>query len=930
MTLATLQHRLPDWSINADGAARVVSNQAQLDAAISTLKVSGGTIQLDGSGGPYDLVVTNADPSSTLVFTALDENVRPEVTKIVVSGASNVAFEGLSITQSIEHTAIRVIEAESIALVNLKMSGTANGYLSEGGTATVGKDAMLLRFSENIVVADNNISQFSHGIQVMEITGLEVTNNEISLMQGDGLRGGGLQNAEISGNYMHDFYGSTQTLNHSDMIQLWSTHTTQLNKNIEITGNLLDSGTGAATQAIFIRHDQLDTGAVPGIGLFDNISITNNVIHNGFFHGITVNHTSNLEVTGNTVLWNPEAVTQETAGDEWVSRIPTISLRDSPGAVMENNIAGFFEITTDPDGQTYVVTTQTAGDGRSNFQLDYADSSAFNYADAHFVNLAGSGDTDARDLLLRDDSPLRGVVGAELSSNLTFDIADTGLSAVLAKRIVDSNSMAVELSAAFSRLDGTQIDPTTATVVWRFDDGTTASGIDVVQYYQTPGEHRVVMEITDAEGRMDSIERTIVIEDPVLLKLDFETGFSDGSNYGAQVAAMGRASAYITTDSGRAWDLSSQTKLAVDRFTEHLTDLDSFEINIGLQKNTATGTGEVLVMHGVMSLSVLSGGAVKFDLTTDTGTYSVTSGQGVLSTTDRHDLSVQFNGAEQTLSILLDGEVVAQGDASGHTTALLQQPLTLGSPWLQTLESRIDDLTISKLIPHLSSDAGSYAPQPSVESLFPQEEREALLNVDFADGGIDSSSHSSQITVHDHGQEVFVQGLDGEGFHLNGTSDFEIDASNAQLRNLDNFEFSFDFRKDEIDGTGVIMRQHTILDLQVVQDGMLLLKLNTDEGFYQITSGTGVLSDTEWHTIKIRFDDTSKELAIEVDGEVEALGRASGRTGDLPYWGIVMGNPWGESIEARVDNMLVTTDAYTTTNNEDEFNPIVPESTLGG
>ena len=61
-------------------------------------------------------------------------------------------------------------------------------------------------------------------------------------------------------------------------------------------------------------------------------------------------------------------------------------------------------------------------------------------------------------------------------------------------------------------------------------------------------------------------------------------------------------------------------------------------------------------------------------------------------------------------------------------------------------------------------------------------------------------------------------------------STFRIDNSATQLFELDAFDIGFDFRRDEDGGTGGLLNQQRVLDLNLREDGALRLRLTTEDG----------------------------------------------------------------------------------------------------
>lgn len=937
MTISNWTQYMDDWQVAGTAPVITVRTTAEFEQALNEVGSGGGTILLDGNGGPFSMSVRNYRPEGAVVITSLNDAQPAKLITAEMTNTSNVALVGLEIPGTGSGPAVRISTSDTIGLIGNTMYSDADGYVTETNGAERGGGAALVRNSSDIVIAGNTASNMFHAFGVLETTGLQFLDNELWGIQGDGFRVGGLQDSVISGNYMHDFYGTSQSLNHSDMIQLWGSNTEMVTRNVIISDNILDAGNGAATQSIFGRNETFGKGDAPANGYFENITITGNVINNGHYHGITMSDTVGLIIKDNTVLWNQAANIEGSA-----SVAPWILANNAPGAVIEGNIAS--KVTNSTSGYTAETTTSIPVADGENYVISYTDSSADNYANAHFVNLAGTGDTDLRDLMLRPDSPLYGTLGAWLSSNSPIE---QPVQAVMATQDVTGHMLAIDLSAEFSREDGALIDTDTVEAVWTFSDGTQLEGWDIRYVFDTPGTHEVTLELREGDGLVrDQITRIIEVDDPTLFHVNFDTGVTDLSTYQTEFdLTASAASALVDTPDGMGLHIQSGSRLIVDRKTAQLTDLNAFDISLTLQKDTAGGVGQIFNMHNTMRLQVESDGSLKFNLRTDDGGFNMRSDAGVLSNTNWADIRVFYDGVAGEMKLFLDGEVIASANASGYTTPETTQSFIIGGIWGPTLPAVVEQFTISSpLAEGVVTSGETYSGQtPELQPLVVTEDetkaepvevapdpieapavpRKTLLDIDFSDNGADKSDFGSSVFVKARGDEVFVDGREGEGFHLTGASDFAVSKENKQLLGLDNFELSLDVRLDEAGGTGILMRQHTILDVQILKGGAVQVKFSTDEGGHRLITNPGVINDTEWHNITLKFDNDAGELSLDVDGVTEASIEAGGVTREESYWSLVLGNPWGESVEATIDNFSITRDYEA-----DEFNPIPQEGLL--
>ncbi|MFA9230634.1 MAG: LamG-like jellyroll fold domain-containing protein [Microgenomates group bacterium] len=901
MDMVGIKAALPSWTFSQNFGTHsiTVTTTAELTAAMQLIaRQGGGTILLDGNGGPYSISAKDYGSAlAPVVLAPLDPANPPHVKSVAFNNVSHVAITGMDVNPGVANNVgdIMISNSDHIALIDNTMTGTANGFLSETGTATKGDNCALIRNSQQISIIDNTISNYNHGMAFLEIKGLEFSGNDVSQLQGDGFRGGGLQNIDISGNHFHDFYGSTQTLNHSDMIQIWGTHAVTLTQNVSITGNILDAGSGAATQTIFIRNDAFGAGTSAVNGYFKNITVSDNVISNGTYHGIMVSDTNGVNVTSNTVLWNQHAMTHTTPTSGANSAAPKISVNNSLGVTIVDNLAS--SISTSAANQVVAGT---------NYLLNYTNPDSANYYQKHVLNLTALGDGDIRDLMLRPDSPIWGNFGSSLSSGAT---STSGVQAVLCQEKVDGDALALDFSAAFCIGKTGLIDPATAKAVWTFSDGTTTTGWDVRHSFTKPGDYAVTLKLVNNLGQTDSITRAIHVDDPTLFSFNFDAGLKDGSLNHMNTVLKGSTLASAGTGlAGKGFHLTSATALTVDKANLQLFNLDAFDINLDFRKDSATGTGGLLNLQNTMDAKVLSGGAIQFVLKTTAGNFSVTTAPGVLADQKWHDISFRYDG--DSIDIVVDGKVCGSSPASGTTAPQAAWGLVLGSPWSPPVNGMVDNFSMKvpsglSLVHSSPIETQPITGAPDMGTAPHTGTALAPIvktDIDFSGKAADGSNFATKVTIKDPLGNSFVAGREGEGFHLNGTNSVTLDRSNSHLYGLDNFDISLALRKDAATGAGGLLNLHKTLDLEVLANNALQFKLQTDAGSFVIKTAANVLSDTAWHDIKLHFDSDAKVMSILVDGKVAATGVASGTTADAASWGLVIGDPWHAAVKGVVDD----------------------------
>lgn len=634
-----------------------VSTTAELNTALASLSAgSGGTILLDPAGGPYEIAAMNMSGAPVLVAGA-DEADMPDVIGIDVYGSSNLTFANLDISSAgTDREAwkedLDINFSDNITLADCTMSGSATGYLPEKTSEAANDRAISIQDSSNVTITGTLIENYYLGVGFGNVQGLTFTHNEITGMQGDGMHGNGLQDATIAYNNFHDFYGTTQEINHADMLQIWDNNSEILSKNIEIHNNVFDSGGGSSSQSIFIVNDSFKLTGVKEY--FENISVYENLIFNSQANGIVLDHVDGATVYNNTVLFN-EADAEGSS--------PRIQLADVLNGSATGNIGEIVWVNGELQDQT-------------NFLVDYTDAQSPNYVYTNFVNLTAGGDLDLRDLLLRPDSEAYGKFGAAISSDYA---SDQPVTAVLMSSQIEGTQMGIYLSAELSMDGGAFADDATTEFVWTFDDGKQVTGQKIVHFFEDPGSYEVTLEVRDADGNSDTLTREFRIEDPELFDLTFGQSITDLSSWASDVDVTDTQNdAFGNVDGKSAFHLTADSHFQITRDNDQIFNLDTFKLDLGFKMDSMAETGRIAALPKTLELQMEAGGAVSVQLTTTDGTFNVQSGEGVVTDTRFHDISVNYDSVAGKLELVVDDTVAGSTEATGATPPELYWGLNFG------------------------------------------------------------------------------------------------------------------------------------------------------------------------------------------------------------------------------------------------------------
>lgn len=641
-----------------DVATITVSTSKELEVAIETLAAgNGGTVLISPGDDTIFLDVRDvaATEENAILIRSLDPDDPVVLRDINIMNSSYLTLTDVTVDsgdygaeRSGHIQDIRVLDSANIEIVGITMQGNGTGMVGIEEDAIQGENAVYIFNGQDITFSHNIMSGYFHGLGIAGAEGLKIVNNEIFEMQGDGIRGGGVHDALIADNYMHDFTGSANSVTHADMIQLWGGYPEGLiNKNVEITGNILDSGSGMATQGILIQNDKFysEGNALEGV-YNEDIYIHNNLIHNGQGHGITVHAVKNAVIENNTVLWNSASSVQENKDADFESTPPKILLREALDSRAEGNVAAATSIN------------EVSQDG-TNVALNYEDPNDPFYAYDHIVGLSTSKTTDLSDLQFKPDSSLNGTYGAELNE---WAPSDSPADAAFSQSAVFGSRAGVELSAEYSTVNGALADLNATEFRWTLEDGTVYEGERVVHLFDTPGAHEVELTMTTEDGVTDTEIRTVIADTREIYSTDFSEQGADSSVWNSDYSFKDPA--------GTAWGengvftMDGTTGFSIDRSNAALHFKDTLQIDVGFRSDEMAD-GTLFQMSKAYHLRVTEEGGFQLDLTTTDGKFQITTQDGLLQQGATQNISMRYDGPAGLLSLLVDDEVVGETVATG-------------------------------------------------------------------------------------------------------------------------------------------------------------------------------------------------------------------------------------------------------------------------
>lgn len=678
----------PSTSWSGTQMQHIVSNAGDLANAIRTAS-AGDEVLLENNGSSYSIQMRDKSFDGRggrpdgIVFRSADPDNPAVIDTLKLGGVSHVAIENVVFDSSAVRADrpdwmddVIVFGGADIAIRDSRLIGTATERLTPENVGEERAENMsLIRHVDGFVFENNVVSNYNHALQVREARNIEISGNEITALQGDGMRLAGLINTVIEGNYIHDFIGSDHNVNHMDMIQLWSTNTTARTENLKVIGNALDSGSGQISQAIFMRNEQVDlSNGARTDRVYKDIEISNNVIYNGHLHGIAVGETNGLEISNNTIVAN-----RSTEGQPGFERDsfynPVIKVSDgSTGVSISNNI-------------TADVRVPAGSDVTGNVIVDYSDRRAQNYVDNLFVN-KGAG---LEGLVARPGGPLDGSPAG--AADTQFDATPEDLTATFTSEQLIGEINAFRFDASLSANDGGRLDDG-GVYSWLFEDGTTMVGRVVTRSFDSVGQEKVVLTVATPDGRQATSEAEVNLANPVLLDIDLEGGKPfDNSSYDSQITLLGDVEA---DGSFKVW---GDRSLKVDRGSSQLFNLEQFSLTFDFKRSDAdSGAGKLASVFKSFELRLLDNGELSFWIDPfEGGARSFNTRGAKLQDEEWHRIALVFDGlTDETAKIYLDGQLLGGIVVSGGTKPAKWWHLEFGSAVDRGVSGAFDNIKVEQ------------------------------------------------------------------------------------------------------------------------------------------------------------------------------------------------------------------------------------------
>jgi hypothetical protein len=664
-----------------------VSNGAQLIAAMASAK-GGETIVLKaGDYGTLSLVggknflaqyktqvtITSEDTGNPAVFKGLSLN-----------NVSNIKFDHIKFDykaaaqDELTTSPFKLSKCNGISVTNSEFDGDVArnmGVLYDGyGTG----NGLVVSGSSNIVLTGNDFHGFHRGATFNKSSNLTISANEIRDMSSDGLDFSQVKNVLIQGNSIHDFHRNEANSDHPDMIQFWTSNTTEASSNIKIVDNFLNVGDGNKTQSIFMRNELVDHGLAGASMYYQNVVIANNVIRNSQTNAIDIGETNNLKIDNNTVL---QAKTAMEGGSVSVPAISVVGA--SKNVIITDNVTPRLVLGDWADQPGWQV--------KNNYIAQRDDAKADNFIGKLFSDALDTTNVSIADLQALDGGTLKALnVGATLKPSLP--------GGALSGYIIDNEvagtghtKHTLDVSRIYDAAGA--VNTKGALVKWDFGDGTSGSGLVGTHAYSAPGSYNAVATVTLANGKTVTVDKTIVVQVNNIFSQNF-----DGVNAKAELAAnpgSHTASALVNGSHGKAVDLNGGSlKYAA---SPDFTNNKEYSVLVDFKKDAGEELkgGKLVYLSGSYVIS-LGADSISVQLGSSAGSKTIKADKLGIADTDWHKIALTFSGKEGMAHLYLDGKEVASvgGLKDAVQTGSKGADLFIGGAYNGSFTGQVDNVHV--------------------------------------------------------------------------------------------------------------------------------------------------------------------------------------------------------------------------------------------
>jgi hypothetical protein len=650
----------------ANNGVIVVTNNAELKRAILDAD-SGELIKLAYSKIPYTLKWYSKEKKAydaSVTITSLNNASPAVLSALTITNIENVIIKNLKFVAEPlgllkSSPLLLVVNSKKIVVENCFFKGPALSFASDisqfqNGTGVLARSVTDFRFE------NNEISHLAFGISIFGALhdslnkNIIIRNNKVHHIQGDSVRIVQASNVILENNSIYSLLGASNDVNHTDMIQFWTTNTNKPTTNVIIRGNYLHSGNKAVAQSIFMRNELVDKGLASKEMYYKNILIENNIIYSSHTHGITVGETVSLNIKNNTVLYNYIENNNTSA--------PTINISEnSVNVVVSKNIVTnkgrFAEIYKDN------LFIQRSYPNQSNYYANY------------FVNSLIGPSASRSDLQAKPNSVIEnegwGASGTKIA-RATVDLIPRAIVTLVKYPYV------FELDGGYSTFRNGYTS-SNAFYTWTLEDGRIEQKQKPLLEFQRAGRHLIKLHVKI--GNQESVKYIkIIIDDPLLFNLQIDKNkISDASSYNTHIVSNVK-----NIDIGQgtySYLLNKENSIKIDKNTINIFNRKELGFEFWIKStNKISKIGELFTIHKSLKINVLANGEVESRFTNENNEEFHLKSNGInIHNGSWHNIVVSYSSIEGVAFLFVDGNKVSEVPVWGLTKSKEYWNPTIGT-----------------------------------------------------------------------------------------------------------------------------------------------------------------------------------------------------------------------------------------------------------
>lgn len=266
-----------------------VNSNGGLQDALRSAK-GGDEIQLSGSG--YSLSMRNLSYSSEVTITSASGSNPAEFSKIELTNARNITFDGIDLVAKGSGKPFVVRESSNITVRDALLDGETQGGYGTGR-------GLHIAFTDNFTLENSVVRDFYTGGYFLSDENLTIRNNSFDNISLDAMILGRVRGVLIDDNVIE--MNVKNGTKHTDGIQLWNTGSNDPARNVTITDNYIATN-GTESHGIYAANG---LGKSSG-SFFQDFTIKGNTVVSAQMSAIAIGEIDGLDIIGNTVLQDPQ------------------------------------------------------------------------------------------------------------------------------------------------------------------------------------------------------------------------------------------------------------------------------------------------------------------------------------------------------------------------------------------------------------------------------------------------------------------------------------------------------------------------------------------------------------------------------------------------------------------------------------------------